>query len=161
MTQADRLPAPLVRWLGRVEYEATWRAMQSFTDARGLGTADALIAGTSDPPGLAVLDTACNRTMHGRSWGQRCAKELERQGKSATVVAIDPVTVRGVGGLQVGGQPDARQFHFLAQSGVLAPGAEIAGNAAEQALLAAAGYRRRFTRRCDNIARQPAQRGEG
>ena len=40
MTQAERGPAPLVRWLGRVEYEATWRAMQSFTDARGPDTAD-------------------------------------------------------------------------------------------------------------------------
>ncbi|HEU0225484.1 MAG TPA: lipoyl(octanoyl) transferase LipB [Steroidobacteraceae bacterium] len=32
----------LVRWLGRVGYEPTWRAMQSFTDARGAATPDEL-----------------------------------------------------------------------------------------------------------------------
>ena len=33
-------PAPRLRWLGRVEYEPTWRAMQAFTDARAADTAD-------------------------------------------------------------------------------------------------------------------------
>jgi lipoyl(octanoyl) transferase len=32
----------IVRWLGRVEYEPTWRAMQSFTDARDAATDDEL-----------------------------------------------------------------------------------------------------------------------
>lgn len=32
--------APVVRHLGRVEYEPTWRRMQAFTDARGAGQAD-------------------------------------------------------------------------------------------------------------------------
>ncbi|HEX7113794.1 MAG TPA: lipoyl(octanoyl) transferase LipB [Steroidobacter sp.] len=39
----DPFPAvsePLLRWLGRVEYEPTWRAMQSFTEARGPRTRD-------------------------------------------------------------------------------------------------------------------------
>jgi lipoyl(octanoyl) transferase len=31
---------PLVKWLGRVAYEPTWRAMQAFTDARGENTSD-------------------------------------------------------------------------------------------------------------------------
>jgi lipoyl(octanoyl) transferase len=31
-----------VRWLGRVPYEPTWRAMQQFTDARDAATADEL-----------------------------------------------------------------------------------------------------------------------
>jgi lipoyl(octanoyl) transferase len=31
---------PLLRWLGRVEYEPTWRAMQSFTDRRTPQTPD-------------------------------------------------------------------------------------------------------------------------
>jgi lipoyl(octanoyl) transferase len=31
---------PLLRWLGRVEYEPTWRAMQSFTDQRTSQTPD-------------------------------------------------------------------------------------------------------------------------
>ena len=34
------LPRPLIRWLGRVEYEPTWRAMQRFTDERDAATAD-------------------------------------------------------------------------------------------------------------------------
>lgn len=29
------VPAPAWRWLGRVDYEPTWRAMQALTDARG------------------------------------------------------------------------------------------------------------------------------
>jgi lipoyl(octanoyl) transferase len=32
--------APLIRWLGRVGYEPTWRAMQQFTDTRGAETPD-------------------------------------------------------------------------------------------------------------------------
>ena len=31
---------PLLKWLGRVEYEPTWRAMQAFTDARDAETRD-------------------------------------------------------------------------------------------------------------------------
>lgn len=33
-------PAPLIRHLGRVEYERTWRAMQRFTEERGAATPD-------------------------------------------------------------------------------------------------------------------------
>jgi len=33
-------PAPVVKWLGRVEYEPTWRAMQVFTDRRDAATPD-------------------------------------------------------------------------------------------------------------------------
>jgi lipoyl(octanoyl) transferase len=32
--------APLLRWLGRAEYEPTWRAMQSITETRGAETRD-------------------------------------------------------------------------------------------------------------------------
>jgi lipoyl(octanoyl) transferase len=39
--QADgRSPLPILRWLGRVEYEPTWRAMQALTDARTADTPD-------------------------------------------------------------------------------------------------------------------------
>lgn len=31
---------PLLHWLGRVDYEPTWRAMQTLTDQRGPGTRD-------------------------------------------------------------------------------------------------------------------------
>jgi lipoyl(octanoyl) transferase len=34
------MSAPLVRWLGRVDYEPTWRAMQTFTEQRGDSTPD-------------------------------------------------------------------------------------------------------------------------
>ncbi|HEY8052128.1 MAG: lipoyl(octanoyl) transferase LipB [Steroidobacterales bacterium] len=33
-------PAPVIRHLGRVEYEPTWRAMQRFTEERGVSTPD-------------------------------------------------------------------------------------------------------------------------
>jgi len=33
-------PSTVLRWLGRVDYEATWRRMQRFTDERGPGTPD-------------------------------------------------------------------------------------------------------------------------
>lgn len=33
-------PAPVLRWLGRVDYEPTWRAMQAFTERRDAATAD-------------------------------------------------------------------------------------------------------------------------
>jgi lipoyl(octanoyl) transferase len=35
-------PAPVARWLGRVDYEPTWRAMQRLTDTRDEATADEL-----------------------------------------------------------------------------------------------------------------------
>jgi lipoyl(octanoyl) transferase len=37
---ANREPLPVLRWLGRAEYEPTWRAMQALTDARTVDTAD-------------------------------------------------------------------------------------------------------------------------
>jgi lipoyl(octanoyl) transferase len=38
---ADQMdPRPIIRRLGRVEYEPTWRAMQRFTDERNAATAD-------------------------------------------------------------------------------------------------------------------------
>ena len=37
---APSLPSPIVRHLGLVEYEPTWRAMQRFTAQRDAGTAD-------------------------------------------------------------------------------------------------------------------------
>jgi len=35
-------PTPVLRWLGRADYEPTWRAMQAFTDARSDRTPDEL-----------------------------------------------------------------------------------------------------------------------
>lgn len=36
----DLHPVPILRWLGRVEYQPTWRAMQEFTEHRAADTAD-------------------------------------------------------------------------------------------------------------------------
>lgn len=36
------MTGPRLRWLGQVDYEATWRAMQAFTEARGPDAADEL-----------------------------------------------------------------------------------------------------------------------
>lgn len=38
--QAAVSNAPLLKWLGRVDYEPTWRAMQALTDARAAQTRD-------------------------------------------------------------------------------------------------------------------------
>jgi lipoyl(octanoyl) transferase len=39
---AETVIAPVLRWLGRAEYEPTWRAMQRFVEQRGPDTADEL-----------------------------------------------------------------------------------------------------------------------
>jgi lipoyl(octanoyl) transferase len=41
--------APTLKWLGRVPYEPTWRAMQRFTDERGPDTADEIWLLEHDP----------------------------------------------------------------------------------------------------------------
>jgi lipoyl(octanoyl) transferase len=38
--RAEARPAPVIRWLGRVEYVPTWQAMQRFTDERTPATPD-------------------------------------------------------------------------------------------------------------------------
>src|SRR5690242_18157569 len=38
--RAADIPAPVIRQLGRVEYEPTWRSMQRFTDERDAATPD-------------------------------------------------------------------------------------------------------------------------
>ena len=43
------MTGPLVRWLGRVDYEPTWRAMQQFTEERGPDTADEIWLLEHDP----------------------------------------------------------------------------------------------------------------
>lgn len=40
---------PLIRWLGRVPYEPTWRSMQQFTDTRSAQTADEIWLLEHDP----------------------------------------------------------------------------------------------------------------
>ena len=38
--RVSSIPLPVTRWLGRVDYEPTWRSMQAFTDSRGPRSAD-------------------------------------------------------------------------------------------------------------------------
>jgi len=38
--EGERVPAPVLRHLGRVEYQPTWRAMQRFTEERSAATPD-------------------------------------------------------------------------------------------------------------------------
>ena len=40
LPHAEAVDAPVLRWLGRAEYEPTWRAMQCFVEERGPDTAD-------------------------------------------------------------------------------------------------------------------------
>jgi len=47
--QVDAPTSVTIRTLGRTEYEATWRAMQAFTDARGAATPDEIWL-TEHPP---------------------------------------------------------------------------------------------------------------
>jgi lipoyl(octanoyl) transferase len=54
------LPVPLVRHLGLVEYEPTWRAMQRFTDERDASTADEIWF--LEHPPVFTLGVNANRT---------------------------------------------------------------------------------------------------
>jgi lipoyl(octanoyl) transferase len=47
--QASVAAPATLKWLGRVPYEPTWRAMQRFTDERGPGTADEIWLLEHDP----------------------------------------------------------------------------------------------------------------
>jgi len=42
LPHAEAVDAPVLRWLGRAEYEPTWRSMQRFVEERGPDTADEL-----------------------------------------------------------------------------------------------------------------------
>jgi lipoyl(octanoyl) transferase len=46
---ASLSPPPLLKWLGRVAYEPTWRAMQHFTDQRDASTPDEIWLLEHDP----------------------------------------------------------------------------------------------------------------
>jgi lipoyl(octanoyl) transferase len=49
IAEASAAGVPTLRWLGRVEYEPTWRAMQKFTDERSDATADEVWLLEHDP----------------------------------------------------------------------------------------------------------------
>ena len=50
-----------------------------------------------DPPGLAILDSGCTRTMHGKSWAEQMEKELVSRGLSSSKRVKNQI-FRGIGG---------------------------------------------------------------
>jgi lipoyl(octanoyl) transferase len=70
--------APLLKWLGRVEYESTWRAMQRFTDERDAATADEVWLLEHDP----VFTLGMNADpSHVRSPGEIPVIQIDRGGE--------------------------------------------------------------------------------
>ncbi|CAE7766366.1 GIP, partial [Symbiodinium sp. CCMP2456] len=55
------------------------------------------VASESDPPGLAILDSGCTKTMHGEAWAERFEKELVALGLSFGT-RQRPQLFKGVGG---------------------------------------------------------------
>jgi lipoyl(octanoyl) transferase len=123
------LPAdPRIRWLGRVEYEPTWRAMQRFTDRRKGGTADEIWF-LEHPP-------VFTQGLNGR------AEHLLAPG-DIPVIAIDrggQVTYHGPGQLVAYPLLDLRRLNLGVRQLVDALERSIAGLAAMHGI-AAAGRR--------------------
>ena len=55
------------------------------------------VASELDPPGLAILDSGCTKTMHGAAWAKRFEAELEKLGLNFEV-RHKTQTFKGVGG---------------------------------------------------------------
>jgi lipoyl(octanoyl) transferase len=115
-------PLPVLRWLGRVDYEPTWQAMQRFTDQRGPRTADEIwllehppvftlgmnadpshVLGAGDIP-VVRIDRGGQVTYHGP--GQLVAYvlwDLKRSGVGvrALVTALEQAVIRYVAGLGI------------------------------------------------------------
>ena len=51
----------------------------------------------TDPPGLAILDSGCTKTMHGEVWAERFEAELGKRGLSHHAIPKKQ-TFKGVGG---------------------------------------------------------------
>lgn len=140
------MPAPVVRWLGRVEYEPTWHDMQRFTDQRDVTTPDELwllehppvftLGMNADPSHVLEagdipvvrIDRGGQVTYHGP--GQLMAYvlwDLKRAGVGvrALVTALEQAVIHYVGG-----------FGILAASRRDAPGVYVNG-----AKLASVGIR--------------------
>ena len=124
------MDAPTLRWLGRVEYEPTWRAMQQLVDARGPDTPDEIwflehppvftlgmnskpehLLGTGDIP-LVQIDRGGQVTYHGP--GQLVVYPLldlgrARLGVRALVEGIERAIVATVAewGIEAYGRRDA------------------------------------------------------
>ncbi|MCM2310056.1 MAG: lipoyl(octanoyl) transferase LipB [Steroidobacteraceae bacterium] len=124
------MDAPVLRWLGRVDYEPTWRAMQQFVDAHGPDTPDEIwflehppvftlgmnsklehLLGTGDIP-VVQIDRGGQVTYHGP--GQLVVYPLldlgrARLGVRALVEGIERAIVATVAewGIEAYGRRDA------------------------------------------------------
>jgi len=98
--EAPIAPAPLVRWLGRVPYEPTWRAMQRFTETRDAGTRDEIWLLEHDP--VFTLGMNADRT-HVLAPGDIPVVQIDRGGQ---------VTYHGPGQLVVYPLIDVRRANL-------------------------------------------------
>lgn len=136
--QADlALPELRVRDLGLVEYEPTWRAMQSFTDARGPDTPDELWV-LQHPP-VFTLGQA-GRAEHVLTPGEIPVLNVDRGGQvtyhgPGQIVAYPLIDLRrlGLGVRELVSRIEAAVIEVLAEHGVEAaraagaPGVYVAG----------------------------------
>ena len=102
------LPAPRLRWLGRVEYEPTWRAMQRFTDARAPDSPDEIWC-LEHPP--VFTQGMAGRPEHVLDPGAIPVVQIDRGGQ---------VTYHGPGQLVVYPLVDLRRLGFGIRTLVLA-----------------------------------------
>lgn len=101
-------PVPRVQWLGRVDYEPTWRAMQRFTDTRDEATADEIWLLEHDP----VFTLGMNaKPEHLLAPGNIPVVRIDRGGE---------VTYHGPGQLVVYPLIDVRRCHLGAHDFVRA-----------------------------------------
>ena len=92
--------APRVRWLGRVPYEPTWRAMQQLTDTRGPDSADEIWLLEHEP--VFTLGMNADRS-HVRAAGDIPVVQIDRGGQ---------VTYHGPGQLVVYPLIDVRRANL-------------------------------------------------
>ena len=79
-------PRVVYRQKGNDGVEREQTAECSVMMVNDVAKAEAIYIGTDeDPPGLAIVDTACSRTMHGRPWRERYEAALAERGLRASI----------------------------------------------------------------------------
>jgi lipoyl(octanoyl) transferase len=118
------LAGPLVKWLDRVEYEPTWRAMQAFTDERNPNTPDEIWF--LEHPPVFTLGMS-GRREHLLAPGDIPVVQIDRGGQ---------VTYHGPGQLVVYPLIDLRRAHFGIRDFVTALERAVIDYAAEFGVIA-------------------------